>query len=168
MCESVNWGPQSRLPRRNALSVEEGIGKAPRDSRPLRIAPASPAARRCVLCNSVGGHRGREPTGPDICVGASLASLRVLRLISVRLRTKRRLVRVAEEAGIALVRVCKTQLVVLPEGLRLTAGAIRTRAVQWSVRVVIESREGAPRPTLVLLFVRTAPGYFTGQSGTGA
>ena len=64
--------------------------------------------------------------------------------------------------------VCETQLVVLPEGLRLTAGAIRARAVQWSGGVVIESREGAPRPTLVLFFVRTAPGDFTSQSGTGA
>ena len=59
------------------------------------------------------------------------------------------------------MRIDETQLELLPVGLRLTAGSVR-----WiqTKRVVIQSREGAPRPTLILIFVLTASSYFTSES----
>lgn len=64
------------------------------------------------------------------------------------------------------MRIDETQLDILPVRLRLTAGAVRAGAVQRGTRVVIQSREGAPRHTLILIYVLTASSYFTSQSGT--
>ena len=64
------------------------------------------------------------------------------------------------------MRIEETQLDILPVRLRLTAGAVRAGAVQRGTRVVIQPREGAPRHTLILVYVLTASSYFTSQSGT--
>ena len=101
--------------------------------------------------------------GPDTAVGAN----RELLLVPVRLRRKRSVVRVTEQARIALVRIRETELDILSERLRLAAGAVRARAVQRSARVVVVSRERAPGDTLILVHVLPAPGYLTSQSSSG-
>jgi len=62
------------------------------------------------------------------------------------------------------MRIAETQLDLLPVRLRLTAGTVRA-ARERGARVVIQSREGTPRLTLILIFVRTASSYFTSESG---
>src|SRR5207244_1791828 len=71
-------------------------------------------------------------------------------------------VRVAGHAGVELMRINETQLDVLSERLRMTAWAVRARAVQRSGRVVIVSGERAPRLALVLIDVLAAAGHFPG------
>ena len=85
----------------------------------------------------------------------------------VRLGRKGRPVRVAEQARVAFVRIGETQLDVLPIRLRLAAGAVRAGAVQRGIRIVIQSRERAPRPPLVLLGVRAASSHLSGQGDAG-
>src|SRR6185312_3227889 len=88
-------------------------------------------------------------------------------LRAVRLRRQRRPVRVAERAGVPGVRVRDPELVLLAEGLRAAAGAVRARAVQRRGRVVVQSREGAPRPALVLVLLLPAPGDLPGERRRG-
>ena len=59
----------------------------------------------------------------------------------------------------ANVRIDETQLELLPERLRSRA--------HGTVYLVIQSREGAPRPSLILINVLAASSHLTGQSRAG-
>ena len=63
------------------------------------------------------------------------------------------------------MRIPVTQLDQLPVRLLVTAGVVRIR--QRISGVVIESRERAPGPALILVCLLAAPGYFTSERGSG-
>ena len=97
---------------------------------------------------------GRMNSGPDTGVGATS-----LRLCSVRVGRKRCSVRVAEEARIRHMRIDETKLELLPVRLR--------SSTHGTVYLVIQSREGAPRLSLILINVLAASSDLTGQSRAG-
>src|SRR4029450_12136112 len=97
--------------------------------------------------------RGMNSGAPTLVSGPHQTSLK-----PVRVGGKRCSVRVAEEAGIRHVRILETQLELLPVGLRLST--------HGTVYLVIQSRERAPRPSLILIDVLAASSHLTGQSRT--
>src|SRR5215207_6795393 len=105
---------------------------------------------------------GRWQIGPDILSGPIRTSVG-----PVRLGRKGCPVRVAEQARVGFVRIVESQLDVLPVRLRLAAGAVRAGAVQRSSGIVIQSRERAPRPPLILILVRAASSHLPSQGDTG-
>ena len=116
---TCGWASKcSAAPRRNPSLVERSLSKWQQAPRPEEVADRPRHDRR---------GRSRTSVGP------------------IRLGREWCPVRVAEEAGVGLVRIGETQFVVLPERLGLAAWAVRARAVQRGVGIVIQSRERAPR-----------------------